>query len=435
MDKKEIIVEFPSDYGFQIAAMVGSQNPEFAAATGASLSRDPRSLKELFTDMTPKKKERIIGKYFRRYGHSSVGEMGDLFLSVEGVSMLGACSTISFPRFRGQEASTRYIVWNVDDFLLPTSMRKSKEAVNIVKALFEIYEEVRDCTAKHFIEQGMTKEAAKPKALDIAAAFLPVAAKTNVVITCDIRNVIEQAWNLQSMLNNEEAQAIGDHLLKVTDQLCPNSIKQRTKKELKDAHALREALKNPLLKHPAPIQTMTSYRFFDVEAFKEFAPLIATSRLKVEEVGARVRGTIGGFFSTSFRSLREFYRHRVFAKDWNLVQPARFTQWYFNQLPEKARVTIEKKVRECIERAEALAVPESDLLYTLPMGCAVNVIKSGGINAWLYFLRLRSGKTVHPEVRSIVHELITDFSKEMEIEESVFGDMDEVDYVLRTKDA
>ena len=434
-----------AEYGFQISIEEEEIGAETRAAIGASLSRDPGSLKQRTENMSFEKRERLIGKYFNKYGHSSIGEMGDLSISVEGISMLGAVNTITFPRFRGQEASTRYISWNMHDFLLPKALMKSDKAKNIVRELFDLYSEVSSILMAHFKKQGMSDAIAKPKALDIAGGFLPGAAKTNVTISCDIRNSIEQAWNLQSMLDNEEAREIGNHLLFVIDKICPNSVKRRTKDELKEVNELRRmTIRGLRYGHDDAIEV--DFKNFDATSISPVMPTLLNARLQND--GLKKHGIITATFPISFRSLRDCLRHRVFGKQWDLFKPVTMTEWYLKQIPKNYQKRIETRVSDLISRAKKVRpiCQESqfpldfyynyDLLYLLPMGCRTTLEMSGDINAWIYFLNLRSGKRVHPEVRNIVQNIIAIFSKKLKINEEKLGDMTkEADYVQRSKDA
>ena len=438
------VCEYPHESGFTIAALDNDTvSPELQAALGATLSRDPAPLKLRANEITPEKTERIIGRYFREYGHSSVGEMGNLFFSIEGISMVDAVRTICFPRFFGQEASTRYIDFSQSQYVLPSDLREKKGAHRIMGGWFDLYQEVLDILMKHFTSVGnMSKKTAKPKAFDIAGGFLPIAAKTSVVVCGNIRNLIEHCWEMQSHIDSPLTQEIGNHLLEVIDDRCPNSVKHRDHEEIVNRNNLRNVLHNDTRWHLSQLRSagpIGFFQYFDTDSFCAVAKNVFDSRLPDNLLGRY--GTIRAQTEISFRSLRDVLRHRPFAKTWrlgNINTPSDklFSQWYVDQIPEDSRDAVKMRVNDLISDAYNLEEEYHNQIYLLPMGSISLLEMAGNIDKWLYFLRLRSGITVHPELREVVHCWIQRFATQFAIPPDHFGNMlPNPDYSLRAKDA
>ena len=452
-DEGMLLREYEHPMGFRIAALING-DPEMFAALGATLSRNPMPLRERFTEVTPKQRNRIIGKFFRDYGHSSIGEMGHLMIAVEDVSMYGALRTIEFPRFQGQEASTRYIDFSdKPKYLLPSTLWCREAVESIVERWFCLYRDVLNMLREEFEKQGMESKDAEPKAYDIAGAFLPLSACTSVVLTCDIRNLIEHAWEMQSHEGYSEVIAIGGHLLRVINHLCPNSVKkERSIGEL----GLRAMLRDRLARHARSENAADNLtRFFwphvSFDLFDKAACFPAVDNILRVALDSRLSDDFLGRFGMirctgmiSMRSLRDLWRHRPFAKAFWIAEERGhvplefgFARWYLDQIPEAHRVEVGLRVNEllgfCRLRADVFS-PEG-MLYFLPMGVKVYFEMNGTLDKWLYLLRLRSGVRVHPEVRSVVHQWIRGFESNLEVSASRFGDMtNETNYAHRSED-
>ena len=451
------VTEFAVDKEFTINVL-GDSDPELFAAIGASVSRNPASLKERTESLTETAKERILGRYFRDYGHNSVGEMGQIFLSVEGISMPAAWKTISFRRFAGQEASTRYIDFSDQEYVLPPSMRKHEYFTHVVDSLFSTYKRVLDLCMEHFTEKsggGLSEAEARPKAFDIAGGFLPGAAKTNVVITSDIRNLIEQGQMLRSYQEDQELHEVGDALLRTIDALCPNSVpKSVFDNEQQDIWKSGSALLSEKLSNTE------NFCVVDMECFK-MRTFSSSMVGKLFQQAHRLSeefdhfGVIQARTPISFRSLRDVYRHRMFAKTAKIIRPVILSPWlcdskenhYFEAVGAfKSHFARDlflqeiEKVNELMRGVEVevkkQGLSEFSLLYVMPMGVRMQVELTGGIGQWLYFLKLRSGKKVHPEVRTITHCFAEEIGLTLKIPfEYLVETAVDTDYRRRSRDA
>ena len=444
---------------FQIATWVNGQSPhlkiksllpqngigpEEICTIGAMISRNPEPLEKKLEAFTPKTKERIMGVFYNKYGHNSIGELGEVFFAIEGISMQAAQLIIDFPRFRGQEASTRYIDFTTADpqYILPSKMRDNKAVKKILDGYLDLYAESIEVLLNEYVEQDIPLQHATPRALDIAGAFLPASATTSIVVVCDIRNLVEHAWNLQSYTGKEEVREIGNLLLSAIKDLCPNSVKERTSEELFGIQSLRNTMRG--LEQSKVGSTKVSFDKFETEKCIQALPSILNSRISNPETD--LFGIIEAEFTCSFRSFRDFSRHRMHSKVWRWNRDNKsFTDWYIQNLPNNGfRRKVVKRLGKLNRLAHCAVAKyrldengeEDSISYMTPMGNLVNVKTSATINNWLYVLKLRSSDKVHPEVREIVHSLIHAFAKELKISnQEVLGDMGAVSYEKRSKDA
>ncbi|MDE0243314.1 MAG: FAD-dependent thymidylate synthase [Candidatus Kaiserbacteria bacterium] len=465
--------EFEHSSGFRIAAICNRQvDPETYAAIGASLSRNPSPLRARLGELTDLQKKRIIGRYFRDYGHNSVGEMGHLFLSVEDISMLAAMQLISFARFQGQEASTRYIDFSEVRYTLPSQMQEDQGVHDLMHAWFDLYSEVNERLVEHYVtKEGMKEGQARPRAFDIAGAFLPSAAKTSVVIACDIRNLIEHARKLRSY-EGEEIQHISRHLLAVIDHLCPNSVRSIDMEESvsndTDRHAvsffegeLQRSFEGFRNSDPEPRWTLRPWELRPKLWGKTREEIIRL--LRSEEVGRYGQVTCAG--RVSFRSLRELMRHRPNVKIWSFawrergtsstpawrdesetLYPPQFCPWYLLRIPDTHQEGIRERVQQLMATTTAIGIESyvrtvgrKPAGVLLPMGAEVLFELTATLDKWMYLLHLRSGLKVHPEVRNVIRSWGREICDGLGFEPEDLGlkylETPETDYGRRSKDA
>ena len=418
------IMEYLNSYGFQATAIRQLIDAELLAAIGASLSRDPSPLEKRLTGMMCE----------GGYGHSPVGkmspvgEMGHLFLTVEGISMIGALFTLSFGRSQEQEVFARHLDFGKEKYLLPAQLRHVDEAHTLVRSMFALYRDVLNILMDEFVgKQKMSEAEAKLKAFDIAGAFLPCAAKTGVVITSDIRNLIEQAWALTSHLDHEEVSVIGDHILTVLEDFCPKLVKPISYKETGKSYATRMKVRGGVEErqrfytdHNHPNTLTVDAAYFATEEWKNLVsahiPHMHFPHIRLPEPMFRRFGIIRADFQISIHSLQDILQHRSFGRMWKpVVDTPKFSQWYIRNLPCVRRKEISARVSGLIAQAIILRKKMSvwNTLGLFPMGIPARLEMSGDISAWLYFLRLRSGVKVHPEVRNIISKLLDEISQRL----------------------
>ncbi len=396
-------------------------DPEIQAALGASLSRDPSGLRERIKKVLGDDvmKKRIMDVFFKKYGHNSIGDMGFMIMSIEGLSMKGAVNVVEHQLFNGQEASTRYI--NFEDMgFLPVS----EDVDQFSQKCFGLYQRLKANLLTHFVSQGMEEKAAEPKAFDIAGAFLPISARTNVYWVGSIRTYIDKIRELTSL--DQEDQEIGMAMEAVLDHVCPNSVRRV------DADSLRDQLnqeRNILTREKGLVKAGVSLSAFNLNGFKEFMSYSKSNILSSKALS--VFGNINVFSDIDFRSARDIHRHRIFPVNKILsYESCGVEEFYLNEIPDDGlREEISREVRAIIQEAEVLDGGE----YGMPMAVKFSYAMSGPLNGWLYFLHLRSGKTVHPTVISFAHKVASVLERELGL--TGLCRSEAVDYAARSEDA
>ncbi len=393
--------------------------PELQAALGATLSRDPSSAKERLKNIlnNPKIKNRIMDVYFKNYGHNSIGDMGFLIFSIEGSSMLGGFSCLENRLFNGQEASTRYI-----DFEKSGFVPIGKEVDALSKKCFNLYKKIKTEILKKLISEGVKEKEAEPQAFDIAGAFLPISARTNIFWVGSIRTYIDQTRKLKSM--DGEFKEIGEGMENILKNICPNSVKnidlEKNKKELeKNKIFLEKNFKNLFPNK----EKVTNWESFNLKLFLK-------NKKNIEIKSKSLYGNVSSGFSFDFRSIRDIHRHRAFSL--NTIasfKPQGVEKFYLEKLPENLKKEVEKEVNEIIKKAKKIKNGH----YAMPMAIKFKYLMMGNLDAWLYFLYLRSGAKVHPTVISIVQKIGKEFEKKLSLKN--LYQRGSADYEKRSKDA
>ena len=386
-------------------AYIREYPPEMQAATGATLSRDPGSiesrLKKIFSN--EKTAQRILDVFFKQYGHNSIGDMGHIVFSIEGLSMKGAFSLVEHRLFNGQEASTRYLDFSEMGFL-PVSSEVDK----LSKESMALYQKILESEIKKNLANGMSQKEAEPKAFDVAGAFLPASARTNVYWDGTIRVLIDKIRELRSM--GDEEKEIGNAMSKIFDEIAPNSQRDLGEYAVFDQIKMNKKIYSLVEEETSCFaggdKDKLSFCSFDIHLFKKFIEKETTREAKKINIkAAAIFGLITANFAFDFRSARDIHRHRAFnintIYNW---KPRGFESFYFEQISDesllKEAIRIEKKTQALLSDTVG-----DYFVYGTPMAMKYSYIISGTLDVWLYFLNLRSGPKVHPTVIALSQKI------------------------------
>jgi hypothetical protein len=148
-------------------------------------------------------------------------------------------------------------------------------------------------------------------------------------------------------------------------------------------------------------------------------------------------------FLLDFGSFRDLQRHRNGVVRMPLLDTAwGFEHWYLKQLGDPGNDDVGGLRDEAVElihqqqaRIRALSGEAVDRQYYTALGFKVPCQVTMALPALLYFLELRSGKTVHPTLRKQVHSMIKIFQKDHPNDQvALHVDMDPDDWDIRRGD-
>lgn len=394
-------------------------NPETQATLGATLSRNPGSMESRLSSIlhSADSQKRMMDVFFKKYGHNSIGDMGFFMFSIEGLSMKGAFNTIENRLFNGQEASTRYIDFGKMGFL-PISEEVDKRS----KECMDLYNKIRKSVIQDLMSSGVSEKEAEPQAFDIAGAFLPMSARTNVFWVGNIRTYITQIRKLMS--GDEESREIGSAMAKVFHKICPNSMKDVgedfCKSQIDFAKTIMGAKKSQG-------DAITNWKSFDT---KSFTDLYKSNFQICDELN--LYGSISASFPIDFRSARDIHRHRAFSVntvvDYN---PLGIEDFYLGAISNQGLKSDVIKIFDSLFFEELSDTENGE--YGMPMATRFLYVMSGDLPAWLYFLKLRSGPKVHPTVISLAQKIGSEFENVLTLKDVY--QRGSADYLKRSNDS
>jgi hypothetical protein len=86
-----------------------------------------------------------------------------------------------------------------------------------------------------------------------------------------------------------------------------------------------------------------------------------------------------------------------------------FHPWYIAQLPAAGVVAARRLIAEQEKWIGMLTDDPVAKQYYVPLGYRVPCQVTYCLPAAVYVMEIRSGKTIHPTLRTVVHEMISDF--------------------------
>jgi thymidylate synthase ThyX len=381
--------------------------PEAQAMLGAMYSRSADGFRTLIEKVRSRGPERFMQTFYVGYGHNSIGDLGDVAIFVDGVSMLAAKAIQDFPLYRGQESSTRYIDFSKQPFI--GAAGKAGDAILEGWRAFYVthFPAVESALAHRFPRQEGEDErtyaqAIKARAFDTMRGFLPAGALTNVAWMGDLRHVRDHLVTLRNHPLVELrgiATAIEDALV----ERYPSSFSKHY--PATERYADDIGLMYGYYDEPVHADFELAWDGIDRERLARFMFALEERPPKAElPYAIRECGMLRFAFKLDFGSFRDLQRHRSVAVRMPLVRHAahladRFEPWYLDRLPQAVRIAALELFLAQDAKLQALPLPEAELQYYLPMGTLCDISLAGDFRALTYLVELRATRFVHPTLR------------------------------------
>ena len=181
-------------------------NEQWAVAA-AMFSRSVDGIEEILKKISADKSSTFMDQFYIGYGHGSIGDLCNVNLFIEGVPIYIACLLEHHSRFRGQEASTRYInfakqrpAYDADKIVYDNQIDIYLKAVDKVSANI-----LAAMTPDDSMDSAMVARAIKARAFDICRSLLPWGATTNVAWYGDVRVITQHlAWLISDKNPNRD---------------------------------------------------------------------------------------------------------------------------------------------------------------------------------------------------------------------------------------
>jgi len=353
-----------------------------------------------------------LGKYYRDWGHKSVGQLGSTTIWFEGVSQLAAKAIENHKLFNGQESSTRYIDFSTQPFVVPAGI-----SVDWSEKFRNFYISTMPKVISHlenkfpFNEQqsiGYESEASiakarivwtntiKARAFDIMRGFLPAGATTNVAFVGTF-DTINDHFGEMLMHPLTEMQEIATEALTQLAAKYQYAAINIDKLKARNSYLSKDHFYQRSFGMPGVLDQVTGMVYSNLEEiFKSRLPY-----QKLPKLGFKFNYTD----LIDFGSYRDLHRHRNGDINMPILNPAHgFNSYYLTSLPPE----IHQEAFDLLDEFETwydLTVNDVDWLqlqYMVPMGYNVKFEYFCDLNQLLYILELRSQKTVHQTLREVV---------------------------------
>jgi thymidylate synthase ThyX len=421
--------------------------PEDLAMLQALYSRSAESVEVNLKKVAEAGSGKFMASYYVGYNHKSIADCGSTTMFIEGVSTLTAKAVQDWPLYSGQETSTRYIDMSKQRIVDPVGSQRSGE---ILQMWMDFYRNNQDRAAdsirtRHPRREGEDQKkydaAVKARTFDVMRGFLPAGICTQLSWHTNLRQASEHL-HLLTCHPAQEIRDIAKTLWSMFAERYPDSsgvtAAVSAVVETPEQRRVREAWEVEM----ANFYTYPSFIGFPSKP--SFSHNIAKPMLA--DYGklfrSRPRGAVLPHFLTDlgqlsfaffldFGSFRDIQRHRNGVVRMPLLTLDHgFENWYLDQLDHE----LAQNARDLVAfLSGAIGTITDDPVarqYYIPLGFRVPCQVTWGLPSAVYVMDLRSGKTIHPTLRRVVHWMCDEFRKEFD-GVPLHADTDPDDWSLR----
>lgn len=383
--------------------------PESEAMLQALHSRSIEGIKSHLKILIEKGSDNFMKNFYVGYGHKSIGDCGTITIFIEGVSMLAAKAIQDSPLYSGQEASTRYIDFQIQPFKNPTGTKEGEEILEMWRTF---YQDSMGPTKEHLKKQFPIKDGEEEKiyqkainarAFDILRGFLPAGATTKLAWHTNLRQAADKIMILRNH-PLQEVRDIAETTEKALHEAFPNSFghkKYDTTEEYNNfwmkedyyyhnLHCPQFLIKNNLIN-----ASMLPKNVLEKRPIKTELPKYLSEA-----------GTMQFEFLLDYGSFRDIQRHRAVTQRMPLLTTdIGFNKWYLEELPEEVRKNAETFLKQQEENISKLDISKEEKQYYVGMGYLISNRLTGGLPALVYLVELRATQFVHPTLRKIAKNM------------------------------
>lgn len=378
---------------------------EAEAMLQALHSRSIGGIKAHLKKLASKGVKDFMAQFYVGYGHKSIGDCGTGTIFIEGVSMLAAKAIQDWMLYAGQEASTRYIDFSTQAFLNPGNTDlgawiQESWRVFYLRAVSQLEEHLNTLHPRQEGEdEGVYKKAIKARAFDVARAFLPAGATTNLAWHSNLRQFADHMMHLRHH-PLEEVREVTRAIEVVCNQRYPNSFGHKrydaTEKYNEDwMNSDYYFTPHEKFWSPDVRLVMDSVDRGLLSEYEGYLPHPPKTELPKQMAEC---GTMRFEFLLDFGSFRDIQRQRSIVQRMPLLTTDYdIHPWYWQQLPEKLIHELDELISKQGGAILGLGICDpTEKQYYIPMGYQVPCRISGDLPALVYVTELRASKMVHP---------------------------------------
>lgn len=440
--------------------IVDELNPEDVAMLQALYSRSAESVDTHLEKVAQTGSGKFMQSYYVGYNHKSIADCGSTTMFIEGVSLLAAKAVQDWPLYSGQETSTRYIDMSKQAIVDPFGTNESQQVLDRWMHFYKSKQEVVGelIRARYPRREGEKPEsydrAVKARTFDVMRGFLPAGITTQLSWHSNLR----QASDHLEWLLHHPSPEISSMALQLRQLLAGRYTSSGFDRSLAGVSGVDEksAARDVRQDWEWRVASAHTYnvdtRFHRADEMR-MTPMIEEGTRYQEILKTRPKGCVlphfmsdlGTFtfdFLLDFGSFRDIQRHRngvcrmpLLDTNWG------FSKWYLEQLGDPSNgdvgglrdeaVQLIHEQQAAIAKLGAMSSQRNVMKqYYVALGYNVPCTVTYALPALLYVLELRSGKTVHPSLRQVVHAMIQKFTAQYP-EIALHVDMDPDDWTVR----
>ncbi|NTW15439.1 MAG: hypothetical protein HGA38_03640 [Candidatus Moranbacteria bacterium] len=391
--------------------------PEDTAMMQALYSRSAESVEIHAAKVAETGSGKFMERFYVGYGHHSIADCGSTTIFIEGVSILCDKAIQDWPLYSGQETSTRYIDMSRQPMIDPVGNDASRA---IQERWLSFYVASGPAVEDHLRvkyprradeDEKLYDKAIKARTFDILRGFLPAGITTQLSWHTNLR----QAWDKLSLLRHHplsEVREMAETVLSRLSERYPNSFSH---KRYPEQDAYREDVLAPETyfdpaDFPPDFRATTTVSAGALASYRD----ILAKRPQKTNLPQYVRdaGTFTFDFLLDYGSYRDIQRHRAGIHHMPLLSTRHgFHPWYLDQLPEAVRKEAEELIAGQTAAIAAIGAHPEERQYLVAMGYRVPCRFTFDLPALVYFVELRSGKTVHPTIRPVAWRMADEISE------------------------
>jgi thymidylate synthase ThyX len=373
-------------------------------------SRDPASILFHLLEVAEKGAKKFMEQFYVGYGHKSIGDCGHVLLAFEGVSMLAAKAIQDSQLYAGQEASTRYIDFSNQPFLVPNVDSEEYEKAIVIQEEWRLtYMKFLPFVQRYVFEkypyklfsnensEKVWEKTIKARAFDILRGFLPAGATTCVAWWTSISHAGDHlSWLRCHPL--QEVRDLAQGAETVLKEAYPSSFTRNVyeeredyKKKWYDQSYYLDYDHSGLGPKLPQCELALQYNSHLLDEYKDFI----LERPKGVELPWQIGEAANVQWADviDFGSFRDIQRHRAVIQRMGLLGPEfGFHEWYLENLPLEIRDEIESILESQLRAIEGLSLNKFDKQYLYPMGMKVPIRITGSLSKMFYLLELRAQK-------------------------------------------
>ncbi|MGB9668049.1 MAG: FAD-dependent thymidylate synthase [Thermosulfidibacteraceae bacterium] len=192
--------------------------PEELVFSAARLCYSSKSTDEILRESTYKSPKELIEKLFK-IGHHSVFEHISFTFAIEGISRVTTHQLVRHRIASYSQRSQRYVQEDNTQFIIPDSIMKNDEALNLFKEVMDKSKEAY----KRLLELGIPKEDAR--------YLLPQCIETKIIVTMNARELLHffrlrccnrAQWEIRELATRmlREVKKVAPHVFRYAGPPC-----------------------------------------------------------------------------------------------------------------------------------------------------------------------------------------------------------------------